>query len=231
MSSTPPGWYENPADSTEIRYWDGRQWLDHTAPKPHATQPDARRTTPKPPKRKAPLWLVVASGAAGLVLGTMGGIGAGDAGRYTAQITELETQVDSLETEVDETQQAAEVADQALSEAQAEFTAERKKLVLEAKTATEEAATEQANAQQAKSEAQKAQAEAQAATKRALAAEGRQEADTTTSTTTSPEPPAATSTSYENCTAVRDAGASPIRVGQPGYGRHLDRDGDGVGCE
>jgi hypothetical protein len=36
---------------------------------------------------------------------------------------------------------------------------------------------------------------------------------------------------YENCTAVRAAGADPIHVGQPGYGRHLDRDGDGVGCE
>ncbi|MBW6439075.1 excalibur calcium-binding domain-containing protein [Actinoplanes hulinensis] len=31
--------------------------------------------------------------------------------------------------------------------------------------------------------------------------------------------------------AVRAAGADPIRRGDPGYGRHLDRDGDGVGCE
>ncbi|MFD4026699.1 excalibur calcium-binding domain-containing protein [Streptomyces sp. NPDC058576] len=38
-------------------------------------------------------------------------------------------------------------------------------------------------------------------------------------------------TSYANCTAVRNAGAAPIRTGDPGYGRHLDRDGDGVGCE
>ncbi|WP_443054826.1 excalibur calcium-binding domain-containing protein [Streptomyces sp. NBC_00691] len=39
------------------------------------------------------------------------------------------------------------------------------------------------------------------------------------------------SVSYRNCTAVREAGAAPIHVGDPGYGRHLDRDGDGVGCE
>ncbi|MFE7617338.1 excalibur calcium-binding domain-containing protein [Streptomyces sp. NPDC057496] len=39
------------------------------------------------------------------------------------------------------------------------------------------------------------------------------------------------STYYANCSAVRAAGADPIRVGRPGYGRHLDRDGDGVGCE
>jgi hypothetical protein len=36
---------------------------------------------------------------------------------------------------------------------------------------------------------------------------------------------------YKNCAAVRAAGADPIRRGDPGYGRHLDRDGDGVGCE
>jgi septal ring factor EnvC (AmiA/AmiB activator) len=40
-----------------------------------------------------------------------------------------------------------------------------------------------------------------------------------------------TTTSYDNCTAVRAAGAAPITSGDPGYGRHLDRDGDGVGCE
>jgi hypothetical protein len=58
-----------------------------------------------------------------------------------------------------------------------------------------------------------------------------------------PEPPPATasarplvgapasSTYYANCDAVRAAGAAPIHVGDPGYSRRLDRDGDGVGCE
>ncbi|MFF2929505.1 excalibur calcium-binding domain-containing protein [Streptomyces mirabilis] len=36
---------------------------------------------------------------------------------------------------------------------------------------------------------------------------------------------------YENCAAARAAGAAPVHVGDPGYSRHLDRDGDGVGCE
>ncbi|NHI18001.1 DUF1524 domain-containing protein [Microbacterium sp. CBS5P-1] len=36
---------------------------------------------------------------------------------------------------------------------------------------------------------------------------------------------------YENCTAAREAGAAPVRTGDPGYASHLDRDGDGVGCE
>lgn len=36
---------------------------------------------------------------------------------------------------------------------------------------------------------------------------------------------------YPNCTAARAAGAAPVRRGDPGYARHLDRDGDGIGCE
>ena len=36
---------------------------------------------------------------------------------------------------------------------------------------------------------------------------------------------------YQNCTAVRAAGAAPIYVGQPGFQSKFDRDGDGVGCE
>lgn len=36
---------------------------------------------------------------------------------------------------------------------------------------------------------------------------------------------------YKNCTEARAAGAAPIRRGQPGYGKHLDRDGDGIACD
>lgn len=36
---------------------------------------------------------------------------------------------------------------------------------------------------------------------------------------------------FANCSAARAAGAAPVRRGEPGYGPHLDRDGDGVGCE
>jgi hypothetical protein len=36
---------------------------------------------------------------------------------------------------------------------------------------------------------------------------------------------------YANCDAVRAAGAAPIHVGDPGYAKKLDRDGDGIGCE
>ena len=36
---------------------------------------------------------------------------------------------------------------------------------------------------------------------------------------------------YANCAAARAAGAAPVRRGDPGYGSHLDRDNDGIGCE
>ena len=50
---------------------------------------------------------------------------------------------------------------------------------------------------------------------------------------TGPAPRAGSSgaVSYQNCDAVRAAGAAPIHRGDPGYAPHLDRDGDGVGCE
>ncbi|SDL73900.1 GmrSD restriction endonuclease domain-containing protein [Tessaracoccus oleiagri] len=44
-------------------------------------------------------------------------------------------------------------------------------------------------------------------------------------------PPPVEDVHYKNCTAARDAGAAPVLAGQPGYGKHLDRDGDGIGCE
>jgi hypothetical protein len=53
-------------------------------------------------------------------------------------------------------------------------------------------------------------------------------------TTTKPKPKPTTKSPkavyYENCDAVRAAGAAPIRRGDPGYAPHLDRDGDGEGC-
>ena len=36
---------------------------------------------------------------------------------------------------------------------------------------------------------------------------------------------------YRNCAEARAAGATPLHRGQPGYGAHMDGDGDGVACE
>ena len=37
--------------------------------------------------------------------------------------------------------------------------------------------------------------------------------------------------SYRNCAEARAAGATPLYRGEPGYGAHMDGDGDGVACE
>jgi hypothetical protein len=42
---------------------------------------------------------------------------------------------------------------------------------------------------------------------------------------------AAANVYYKNCDAARAAGAAPVHKGEPGYGKHLDRDGDGTGCD
>jgi len=50
-----------------------------------------------------------------------------------------------------------------------------------------------------------------------------------------PEPlfnePSPAQRAFRNCAAARAAGAAPVRIGDPGYGTHLDRDRDGIGCE
>ncbi len=49
--------------------------------------------------------------------------------------------------------------------------------------------------------------------------------------TTTPQQQSGSSVYYQNCTAVRAAGAAPLYQGQPGYRSALDRDHDGVACE
>lgn len=36
---------------------------------------------------------------------------------------------------------------------------------------------------------------------------------------------------YSGCKEARAAGVTPIHAGQPGYGEHMDGDGDGIACE
>lgn len=103
--------------------------------------------------------------------------------------------------------------------------------------AAEKAAAEQAAAAQAAAEkaaAEKAAAE-QAAAQQAAAAQAaaEQAARDAAARQAAPAPaaPAPSSVYYANCTAARAAGAAPVYAGTPGYGKHLDRDGDGIGCD
>ncbi len=36
MAQPAPGWYEDPTDPLQQRYWDGTTWTDHVAPRPVA---------------------------------------------------------------------------------------------------------------------------------------------------------------------------------------------------
>ena len=54
---------------------------------------------------------------------------------------------------------------------------------------------------------------------------------TTPMTAVAPATTATTTVYYRNCSEARAHGAAPVRRGDPGYGSHLDRDDDGIGCE
>lgn len=98
--------------------------------------------------------------------------------------------------------------------------AERREREEAERRATEEA--ERAAAEEAAREAEEAARAAEAARAEREAERAAQAEETSSG---------GGSAYYENCTAARNAGAAPVLVGQPGYGTHLDRDGDGVGCE
>ncbi len=52
-------------------------------------------------------------------------------------------------------------------------------------------------------------------------------------TTAAPPPtaPPTTEVRYQNCDEVEAAGKAPLREGEPGYRKGLDRDGDGIACD
>ena len=103
------------------------------------------------------------------------------------------------------------------------------------KAAAEKAAAEKAAAEKAaadKAAADQAAAE-QAAAQKAAAEQAAQQAAAQQAAKPAPAPaaPAPAAVYYKNCTAVRAAGAAPIYAGTPGYAKHLDADGDGIGCD
>lgn len=53
----------------------------------------------------------------------------------------------------------------------------------------------------------------------------------TRSKKTKSDSPAKSKVHYKNCDEAKEAGAAPLREGDPGYSSKLDRDGDGIACE
>lgn len=47
MTQTPAGWYADPQDPTQYRYWDGAAWTEHRAPRTQAPQPASPQATPQ----------------------------------------------------------------------------------------------------------------------------------------------------------------------------------------
>jgi hypothetical protein len=101
-----------------------------------------------------------------------------------------------------------------------------------AKAAADRLAAEKLAAQEAAAlkAAEKAAAD-QAAAAQAAADRAAQEAAAQQAAVPAAPAPAPASVYYANCTAARAAGAAPVYAGSPGYAAHLDRDGDGIGCE
>ena len=46
MSSTPAGWYADPEDAAQLRYWDGSSWTEHRAPAQQTVAPRAPPAAP-----------------------------------------------------------------------------------------------------------------------------------------------------------------------------------------
>ena len=113
------------------------------------------------------------------------------------------------------------------------------------KVAAEKAAAEKAAADKAAAEAAAAakaaadkaaadQAAAKLAAEQAAAAQAAKPAPAPAApapAVPAPAAPAPAAAYFANCTAARAAGAAPVYAGTPGYGKHLDRDGDGIGCD
>jgi micrococcal nuclease len=178
--------------------------------------------------RKAAAWTVGAT----LLVGLIGGNAAGSSGNADDidQLTAENAQI-SAQLETAEDQAAAAIAD-----------AEEARAVASESEAVSAGLQEQIDELGSVAEAERQKAadairEADEAT--ALVAErdariGELEAAAAAVPAVQPEqaPPAVESNVYyKNCSEARAAGAAPVRLGQPGYGSHLDRDGDGVGCE
>ena len=159
----------------------------------------------------------------GLLVGSASGGAAASGERDTlkAQVSALETEVADAETAADSAEDAADTVREDLETAQARATAAQKKLTdATAKVTALEAAAVTAQAD--------------------LDARAAEIADLKTKVPASTEPVQSTpvqqastpqNVSYANCTEARNAGAAPVRRGDPGYSSRLDRDGDGIGCE
>ncbi|WP_254259302.1 excalibur calcium-binding domain-containing protein [Leucobacter chinensis] len=188
-------------------------------------------------RRTAPLWGTVTTGTVALLLGVSIGAGSSSNAIDPQEHDDLKQQLESTASELKEQKEAHEEAVAKLAEDRDEIAeqlatskkelATTKKEVAKAVDEKTQAVAAQLEAVDLKEAAEQREAEA---TARATAAEAVANSAPQQFAST-PEPAATTPTYFQNCTAARAAGAAPVYRGDPGYGPHLDRDGDGIGCE
>jgi len=217
-SSLPPaGWYPAPHAAGQSRYWDGAAWTEHDV-EPEKQPSFLQRGM----SRKMGLIASASTLAVGILLGSsIGGSGA------VAELSSLKEKVTTLESDIGEAEVVAADSDAALADAQAD----RDAAVAELTETTDALTLAAAKVVELEGAATANQGELDARAARIAELEGQVSAQTAPVSAPAPAPAAPAIVSFDNCTAVRNAGAAPIRSGDPGYGRHLDRDGDGIGCE
>lgn len=205
--TTPAGWYPAQHANNEPRYWDGNAWLD-SRPEP------APKFFAKPMSRR--LGTILSGGA--LVVGIVLGAGASSTGTGS-ELANLESRIEVLEIEKMEAVSAVEqVEDEARLSVDQLAKVEAQLTEIESELQAVLGDVESRDAQLSERDARITELESQLAVQSAPAPAPAE-----------PAPPAPVY--YANCTVARNAGAAPVYAGQPGYGKHLDRDGDGIGCE
>ena len=231
------GWYPAAHADGQPRYWDGSAWTDgDPATMPVAVQHDPgavegeaeRAFLRRPMMRRTGLIATASALVVGLLLG--GGLGGSTA---QSEVAALEDQVAALEVDLADAEDVASANDAALADARADLD----DALADLATASEALTTATTQMTEMETVATASQTELDARAARIADLEGQLSVRAAPAPApaapapAAPAPAAPASAWYDNCTAVRNAGAAPIRVGDPGYAKHLDRDGDGIGCE
>lgn len=183
-------------------------------------------------KRPMVRWLGAVTGALALVVGLFVGVAISDAS-HLREATELRAQTERMVAQLADAEESASAAETAAADANSRMGGLEEQIA----ELTKSLKTEKSKTEDAVKAAADARGEADEAVALVDERDARiQELEAQVSVVTAPAPevyeaPSAPAASYANCSEVRAAGAAPIYEGTPGYGRHLDRDGDGIGCE
>jgi len=139
--------------------------------------------------------------------------------------TDKQKEAERLAEEQKKKEEAERLAEEQKKKEEAARLAEEQKKKEEAARLAEEKKKKEEEAQRLAEEKRKKEEEAR------LAEEQRQKEEAERLAEEQKKQEEANNVYYKNCSAARAAGAAPVYQGEPGYGTHLDRDGDGIGCD